>query len=226
MSSGDGGGDRPESGGVPPAGLLAEMMDRMAHELKNPLQAVGMNMEAVRMRTRQEAPEAWEAVRTFADAVDENVRRLDRRLRLLLAVGRRSPEDPPESVVLDRMVSDLLGAVRFDEEVPVVRLRGEGGGLAGRARPGYLVELLYRLLRSARAATDGPQVVVSLRTGEGRPSLELALEEGAVGDVAGAEGEEGSEWSVIRQLAADAGAELSAEPAEGSLRIRLTLPSA
>lgn len=226
MSSGEREEEQRAEGRDPPARVLSELMDRMAHELKNPLQAVGMNMEAVRLRTRQEAPETWEAVRAFAEAVDQNVRRLDRRLRLLLALGRRSPDDPQETVALERMVSDLLGAVRFDEEAPVVRLQTEDGGLAGRARVGYLIELIYRLLRMARAAATGAEVVVSVRSLEGRPSMELRVEEGTVGEGGGVGGEVGSEWSSIRRLADEAGGDLSAEPAEGSLRVRLILPSA
>lgn len=160
MSGEAGGGERPEEEGERPEDeeerLLAVAVERMAHQLKNPLQAVAMNLEVVRTRVRSEAPELWEALDRFAGAVDDNVHLLDRRLGLLLALGRRGPGDEAEEVDPARLVRDFAAALRLDREPPGVEVEAEpdGDGLAARVRTGHLLALLLETWRRAAAAGE------------------------------------------------------------------------
>lgn len=142
--------------------LIAELIDRMAHQMRNSMQAISVNLEVVRTRVRREAPGLWDELERFAAAADDNVRLLSRRLDLLLAAGRRGPEEEPSTVAPVRLLQDLVAALRFDRDPPVVAVEpGEGGADAGvRSPPGALVALLFRLLVEARTAASGDRVAM------------------------------------------------------------------
>lgn len=150
MTGEGGAGDGPD--------LLGEAVERMAHQLKNPLQAVAVNLEVIRGRVRRELPDLWEGLDRFGRAVDDNVELLDRRLRLLLALGRRGPDDELREADPAELARDLAAALRLDEEPPGVEVvddDGEGGGLAARLRPGHLLALLLDAwLAAARAGAE------------------------------------------------------------------------
>lgn len=205
-------GDSGDPGSLdPPSGkLLASVLDRMAHELRNPLQAVTVNLEVVRMRVGRGAPEVWSDVEKFAEAVDANARLLNRRLRLALDIARRAPDDPLETRDLRVVVEDLCGALRMDEACPGVTVEGAERGATGvEVRAGYLVELLVRLLDAARAAAVDDTVVarVAEARDDGSVTFELSpegtadlpggcveLAERAGGRLTRLEGSEGRVW--------------------------------
>lgn len=203
----------------PDPGLLAEAVDRVAHQIKNPLQAVSMNLEVIRMRVSQEAPELWEELERFAGAVDDNVGVLDRRLRLLLALGRRSAEDTPESVDVTELVEDFAAALRLDEERPALRVESTGAGLAARARPGFLLELVLDV--HGRMAREHPdREVLPVRVRAGREGVDLSFRlPGAVAD--GAADPE-PRW---RDLAERAGGRAALEAGDPGTRLRVRLPA-
>lgn len=209
--SGDGpGGDRRER---ERDRVLAKAVERMAHQLKNPLQAVAMNLEVVRTRVRKEAPELWEALDRFAEAVDDNVHLLDRRLRLLLALGRRGPDEEMQEVDPAGLARDFASALRLDEEPPGVEVVVESGadGLAARARPGHLLALLLELwLRAARAGEETCRV----RIGPAEPG-ELELQSSLPAS--------GTDLSWWRRGAGAAGGEPEDEAAGDRVLLRLFL---
>lgn len=155
--------------------LLAAAVERMAHQLKNPLQAVAVNLEVIRGRVRGQAPELWEGLERFGRAVDDNVSLLDRRFRLLLALGRRGPDDELRDVDPAALAVDLAAALRLDEEAPgieVVRSPGDDDGPAARLRPGHLLAfLLDAWLAAARAGAERTPVEIRRSSG----SLGLAF---------------------------------------------------
>lgn len=201
MSGRDGGRD-PGPGGED--GLLAEAVERMAHQIKNPLQAVTMNLEVIRTRAGREAPDLWEGLERFAGAVDQNVELLDRRLRLLLALGRRGPDDPLREVDPAALARDFAAALRLEEEPPGVRVEADGAGLAARARPGHLLALLLETWRrAARAgaercpvrvgpAGEGVEVAIGVPPGSVPGARWSRLAEAAGGSGRTEEGEDGS----------------------------------
>lgn len=190
--------------------LLGEAVERMAHQIKNPLQAVAMNLEVIRTRARKEAPELWRELERFAGAVDQNVELLDRRLRLLLALGRRGPDDRLRELDPAALARDFAAALRLDEEPPGVRVQAEEGGLAARARPGHLLALL---LESWRRAAETGADRCPVRVGPGEDGVEVAIEvpEGSM---------PGDRW---RRLADAAGGRGRVDGTEGRSVLRLTL---
>lgn len=198
--------------------VLARALDRMAHQIRNPLQAVSANLEVVRTRMAKEAPESWGSLERFARAMDSNVDLLDRRLRLLLALGRRS-DGAVSEVDVAGVARDFAAALGCDEGPPGVRVRG-GSGVAARARPGWLLTLLFALWEAAaEAGAEESPFNVRDRAGEVSATMPLPLAALEVGD--------GSprlapEWE---EAAERAGGELRLEEADGAWRIGLVLPS-
>lgn len=170
-----GGGRRSTREGGDGPDLLAAAVERMAHQLKNPLQAVAVNLEVIRSRVRGQAPDLWEGLERFGRAVDDNVSLLDRRLRLLLALGRRAPDEELRDVDPAALAGDLAAALRLDEEAPgieVVRSPGDEDGPAARLRPGHLLALLLDAwLAAARSGAERTPVEVRRSSG----SLGLAF---------------------------------------------------
>lgn len=209
-----------EGGGADAAGgeLVSELVDRMAHQIRNPMQAIAVNLEVVRTRVRREAPELWDELERFAAAADENVRLLSRRLDLLLAAGRRRPGEEPTVMAPVRLLGDLVAALRFDRDPPAVAVEPDGGAAdAGvRSPPGALVALLFRLLAAARSAAAEDELAVRVRREGSDVVVEAPLPPEPEGDAAPG-------WLA---LAGEAGGRASLE-GEGDARlVRVVLPGA
>lgn len=207
------GGDATAGGGV-----AARILSEMAHQLKNPMQAIAMNLEVLRGRISREAPELWAELEGYAAAVDRGVRQLDRRLRLVTALGRSDAEASAESVPLGSTVADLVEALRYDRDPPAVQVERRGEeGFEVRVRPGPLVELLYRLIAAARSRAGEGGVTVVVEAGEG-DEVALTVSLGDAGDAPA--GEDEGRW---RALAERAGGWLEAG-GRGRALARVTFP--
>lgn len=191
--------------------VLVQALERMAHQIKNPLQAVAVNLEVIRSRMEREAPESWREVERFADAVDANVQLLDRRLRLLLDLGRRDASAAPVEVDAASVAREFAAALRWDEDPPGVRVEGSSE-MAARVRPGELLAILVRLWGTALdAGAEETRVAVAGEGGGVR--LTVSLPADADPDLA-----------TLDAAAERAGGRLEAEAGEGGIAVRLELP--
>lgn len=193
--------------------LLRRALDRMAHQIKNPLQAVAMNLEVVRSRIRSAAPEAWASVERFADAVDANVGVLDRRLRLLLALGRRGTDSEEAEVDAAALVRDFAAALGVDEAPPGVRVEGSVE-VRGRAREGWLLALLLEAW-SAAAAGGVEELPVTVSVADGHVRLAMDLPPAAAAEL--------ESWEAIADRA---GATLGSREEGPATRLLVDLPTA
>lgn len=131
---------------------VAEAVDRIAHQLKNPLQAMTVNLEVLRLRAGREEREETERV---TGVVDQNIRLLDRRVRMLIALARRSPEEPFTGMDLAEAVREAGAAFRLDdrEEGLGLELRVPDdeveGSFSVRAREGQFLTLLLAVASAA-----------------------------------------------------------------------------
>lgn len=196
-------------------GVLEELVDRMAHQIRNPLQAVVVNLEVLRLRGPRADAGTWEGeMSPFVEAIEGSVGHLERRLGLLVAVARAGDEDP-EAIPLADRIRDLVGALGL-EPAPAVRFEGPAGEAAVSARPGHLVALLHLLLEAVR--TRGPSDrggSLHLREEEGRVILEARLPEPPPSSPEARER--------MATLAAAAGGTLEVD-AERGTRVRLAFP--
>lgn len=181
--------------------VLAEAVDRIAHQLKNPLQAMTVNLEVIRMRAGTDEPGE---VRRLADVVDDNVRRVDRRIRMLIALARRSPDEPASAVDLGELLREADEAFRLGErrDGPGLRVRlpddaaAGTGDLAASAREGGLLALLLTVASRA-AESRGDAGDEGGEGGEGNGGKEEGgpyLAAGRDGDVAWIEIGPGAPW--------------------------------
>lgn len=142
--------------------VLAEAVDRIAHQLKNPLQAMTVNLEVIRMRAG--ADEAEETER-LTGVVDEHIRLVDRRIRMLVALARRSPDESLTGIDLMELLREATAAFRLDEreDGPGLRIRPpdaarEGDGPSIRGREGALLAFVLAAASGARhAARSGEE---------------------------------------------------------------------
>lgn len=146
-------GDRESLARETETSAVAEAVDRVAHQLKNPLQAMTVNLEVLRLRADRRDREETERV---TGVVDENIRTVDRRIRMLIALARRSPEEPLTGLDLAETVREAGTAFRLDEREDGLGLRlrvpDDDGAFTVRAREGQLLALL---LAVASGAAEG-----------------------------------------------------------------------
>lgn len=125
--------------------VLAEAVDRIAHQLKNPLQAMTVNLEVIRMRAGKGDREEAERL---TGVVDQNIRLVDRRIRMLIALARRSPDEALTAIDLGELLREAGAAFRLDDREDGLGLRirlqeaGGNGGLSIRGREGALLALV------------------------------------------------------------------------------------
>ena len=165
--------------------VLAEAVDRIAHQLKNPLQAMTVNLEVIRMRAEQGDREETERL---TDVVDQNIRRVDRRIRMLIALARRSPEEPLTSIDLGSLLPEADAAFRLGDREDGFGLqlriagdegdRGAGEELPVRGREGGLLALLLSAASCAARAADGEETPY-LAAGRGESGAWIELGPGA-----------------------------------------------
>lgn len=158
--------------------VLAEAVDRIAHQLKNPLQAMTVNLEVIRMRAAKGDEEETERL---TGVVDQNIRLVDRRIRMLIALARRSPDEPRTGIDLLELLREAAAAFRLDEreDGQGLRLRlpdaGEAGGSPStRVREGGLLALVLGAASGARhAAREGEEPYLAAGSGDDGPWIEV-----------------------------------------------------
>lgn len=181
---------------------VAEAVDRIAHQLKNPLQAMTVNLEVLRLRAGRGEREETERV---TGVVDENIRLLDRRVRMLIALARRSPEEPYRGLDLAEEVREAGAAFRLDDREDGLGLRfrvpeaGEGATHSVRAREGQLLALLLAVASAAAGGSGGDEPYLAVGGDEGGSWIEVGP---------GAPWGDAAEGEVIRRQARRSGADV------------------
>lgn len=168
---------------------LGRVVSRAAHEVKNALNGVSVNLEVVRSRAeRPEAPAS--AVQRFADTASSQLEAVIRLNEALLSVARpvRGPVDV--AVLLGRLTTLLAPAAAAEGGGLVVVDEGRADGEAGTAlggnvvRLGLAASLLAALERKAVTTCRverGEDVVIRLDTSAGgRIALPPAITEALV----------------------------------------------
>jgi len=81
---------------------LGRLTSNIAHEIRNPLNAMAINVDLLRRKVTESDPEAHHHV----EVLDQEIRRLDRVIEGFLKFAR--PEDPhPELVKLDELLAEI-----------------------------------------------------------------------------------------------------------------------
>ena len=154
--------------GAPPAGLwlatLQRIAGRAAHEVKNSLNGVAVNLEVVRSRAAR-AGTAADAVSRFAESASEQLERLTAQTEALLALVREARDPCDVNMVAGHLHALLGGLVLAGQEAQLLALEKCPGAATTRVR-GETVRLLLGEIVLA-AIEQGAPLAVRVEGGEG-----------------------------------------------------------
>lgn len=156
--------------------LVERLADHLAHEIKNPLHSLVINLEVLRRRIAR-APEGERAeLMRSADVLGSELERVNRRVELLLRVVR--PDRSADPVTLRDAVEELLEML--DSERDRRRLRIVFEPVAAPVRPNLPPEpvrhLVLDLLVTAMDALDeGGEMLVRTEVEGGWSRLRLGV---------------------------------------------------
>ena len=152
--------DQPEPGDarVLWLAMVQRLMGRAAHDVKDSLNGVAVNLEVVRSRAAREGAPA-SAVAPFADAAGQQLERLTSLLDALLAVARPERDPVNVGVALRRVATLCAASTSADDAQVVVEDEAEGDATTGLA--GEVVRLaLAAPLLDAVQGDGGPATPV------------------------------------------------------------------
>lgn len=90
--------------------LLERLADDLAHEIKNPLHSMVINLEVLKRRLNQ--PEGGVDLLRYVGVLNAEMERVNRRIELLLRMTR--PESPGESVSLNDLLEESLELLHLE----------------------------------------------------------------------------------------------------------------
>jgi signal transduction histidine kinase len=108
--------------------LLERVADDLAHEIKNPLHSMVINLEVLKRRAARCSPEESEPLLRYAEVIGTELDRLSRRVELLLRFTR--PMRRAENASPAELVEELLELIRVQAARRDVQLRYEPDGCA------------------------------------------------------------------------------------------------
>jgi len=151
---------------------LGEMAARIAHEVRNPLAAIGAAALSI------EEDDAGDATtRAQARAIGDEVRRLDSILTELLRFARPAPAQH-KLVDLRALVEEAASMMRADPSakgVEVVVVEGEAGRCRVSADPNGLRQVMLNVLRNAvEACASSGRVVCAVSVKDGVARVEIS----------------------------------------------------
>ena len=198
--------------------VLDRLADDLAHEVKNPLNAVVINLELLKRRVGDgQTGDALER----AERVGEEVRRVHELVDALFQVMRPGC-DTGRTVDVDRVIRDLLPLIELQAKLARVALdRWPAKGMARVAvRPFTLKQAVLNLVTGAIDAAPGGRI--ELRTHLGDERVELLVRCDAPTDALRAQDDR---WSTVRSLVRDGGGRVDVRSAaDGGSNIVLRLP--
>src|SRR5690606_16372977 len=107
---------------------LGEIASRMAHEIRNPLNAIRMQVAVIRNKLLRPDPKNIGVAKDQLERLEMEVLRLERLAKDFLEFGR-VPAYEPEDICLVELIEDVVSQVRPDFEVfgHVIRLQRDSG---------------------------------------------------------------------------------------------------
>ncbi|HEX2361481.1 MAG TPA: ATP-binding protein [Jiangellaceae bacterium] len=144
--------------------IRKDFVANVSHELKTPIGALSLLAEAV-----QDASDDPEAVRRFAERMQQESGRLTRLVQEIIDLSRLQYDDPvesPEPVKIDEVIASAIDRSRVDAETRHIRLASGGQpGLQVLGNESQLVVAIGNLVENAVAYSEPhTQVAIGVRT--------------------------------------------------------------
>jgi len=190
--------------------LLERLADALAHEIKNPLHSMVINLEVLKRRLSRMGDGA--DVLRYATVVGEELERVNRRIELLLRLSRPDRGGSDETT-LDELVEEVMelvnlearnreARVEYDREGPLVRVR------VGRQHARQVI--LNLVLDALDGLSAGDTMRLRVRSAQDRVLLTVA---------GGAPSEEGERTAIAAALAQAVGGRVQVEGAARTLAL-------
>ena len=217
----------------------AEVAQRLAHEVKNPLTPIQLSAERIQHRLARKLEESDASMLKRATATIVN--QVDALKALVDAFSdyARTPRLAAEPLVVDPLVREVLDLYENDPDTEV-RATLDSDRTRVMADPGKLRQLLHNLIRNAREAVgEGSPLVLEVATGLGDdgkrlhllvadngPGLPADFDEGWFEPyVSTKPGGSGLGLAVVKKIAEEHGGRIhAANRADGGAEFTLTLP--
>lgn len=196
--------------------LLERLSDALAHEIKNPLHSMVINLEVLKRRLARTPGDSRDVLR-YATVLGEELERVNRRVELLLRLAR--PErGEAEEATLHEIVDELMELVLLEARHRGIRVEYTSTGPLARVRLGRQTArqiILDLVLDALEAGEEGTTLRIEVRGGAGvaevviqgggtpeggRTAIATALAEAAGGRV---DGESGNRSLVLPAIGAD-----------------------
>lgn len=113
--------------------LLERLADDLAHEIKNPLHSMVINLEVLKRRiTRQSGPEQSDEMLRYIRVLGGELERVNKRIELLLRLTR--PGRGAEVTTFDELLDELIELIELEATHQEVSVRLDHAGLPARVR--------------------------------------------------------------------------------------------
>ena len=191
--------------------ILERLADDLAHEIKNPLHSMVINLEVLKRRIARRESDEQNDLNRYITVLSSELERVNRRIELLLRLAR--PARSAESATPDEMVEEILELLQLEGRKREVEVRFEPAPQMTRLhvpRAAVRQVLLDLVLEALDRMDSGGTLVV--RTGPA---------DGGVGVFLHASGREGTPLTLASDPAGDgrlAASRLVAERLGGQLR--------
>lgn len=198
--------------------LVERLADDLAHEIKNPLHSIVINLEVLKRRIGRAGGSEPDELMRYANVLGSELDRVNRRVELLLTIVR--PDHAAEPTTLRDTVEELLQVVEVERERRGIQIVFEPVATPVRPTvpPDIARQLVLDLLLPMMDSTEkGGEIVIRTAVEPGRSTLRISS--------AGRAGEAASDprVEVARAIAVDLGGEL--QDAGDAILLSIPVPS-
>lgn len=173
--------------------LLERLADALAHEIKNPLHSMVINLEVLKRRLTRAPTEGGDVLR-YATVLGEELERVNRRIELLLRLSRPDRAGP-DDITLNELVEEVLELVNLEARHREARVEYEPGAQLARVRVArqHARQIILNLVLDALDGLNGGGTLhVGIHAGGDRAVLTVT---------GGAPSQDGESLSVAAALA-------------------------
>ena len=152
--------------------LLERLADALAHEIKNPLHSMVINLEVLKRKLGR-LPGGDEVLR-YTTVLGEELDRVSRRVELLLRLSR--PDRGSEEITLTELVEEVMELVQLEARHREARVEYNTEGAMARVRVGRQPArqiILNLVLDALEALPSGETLHVTVRGEDGRSTLTI-----------------------------------------------------
>ena len=203
--------------------LLERLSDGLAHEIKNPLHSMVINLEVLKRRVAR--ADSLEEVQRYIGVLAGELERVNRRIELLLRLSR--PGRGPESTTLNELTEELMELIQLEARHADAQVEYLPEGAPARVfvpREPTRQAILNLVLEVIDHMERGGVLRLAIAERDGRARLAVADSATAVAAVQADAG--ARRLAAAGALAAAVDGRVEVEDADGAPRLVLSLPVA